>query len=230
VSSRTDTTETILNRRKFLCGLTPGAVAAPFAVGAQPARKGWRVGYLGDGPRADRPGINFEPFRDGLRELGHLEGQNIVLEERWTEGRAERLAELAAELVRLKVDVIVTHGVRATSAAQEATMTIPIVAVMPDPVGAELGGTTSGCSACAPSLASASSLRLSWSCFDRHRCPRWELREERLQTLDVTAGDFHPIRLAVLSATPGQRAYDIRILKGAKPADLPWSRPRSLSS
>ena len=141
-------------RVAFTVVLALGLLAAPRAAETQPARKVWRVGYLGDGPRAERLGINFEPFRDGLRELGYVEGQNVVIEERWTDGRGERVAELATELVRLKVDVIVTHGVRATRAAQEATRTIPIVAaVMPDPIGAGLvaslarpGGNTTGMS------------------------------------------------------------------------------------
>jgi putative ABC transport system substrate-binding protein len=141
-----------MDRRRFLLTSLVGACAAPLAAAAQPARKVWRVGYLGDGPRAERLGINFEPFRDGLRELGYIEGQNVIIEERWTDGKAERVADLATELVRLKVDVIVTHGVRATRAAQEATRTIPIVsAVMPDPIGAGLvaslarpGGNTTG--------------------------------------------------------------------------------------
>jgi len=140
-------------RRAFVAGMV-ATMAAARAVRAQPALKVWRVGYLGDGPRAERLRINLEPFRDGLRELGYVEGQNLVIVERWTEGRAQQLPELAAELVRLKVDVIVTHGVRGTKAAQEATKTIPIVAaVMPDPVAAGLvaslarpGGNTTGMS------------------------------------------------------------------------------------
>ena len=128
------------------------AVLAAGASEAQPTSKLWRIGFLGDGSRAERLAINLTPFRDGLRELGYVEGRTVVIEERWTEGRAERVPEVASELARLKVDVIVTHGVRATKAAQDATRTIPIVAaVMPDPVGAGLvaslarpGGNTTG--------------------------------------------------------------------------------------
>ena len=71
----------------------------------------------------------WEPFRQGLRDLGYVEGQNIVIEYRPTEGKGERLPELAVELVRLKVDVIVTQGTPATLAARQATTTIPIVMV-----------------------------------------------------------------------------------------------------
>jgi ABC-type uncharacterized transport system substrate-binding protein len=143
-----------MDRRRFILTSLAGAAAVPLAARAQSARRLWRVGYLGDGPRAERVGINFEPFREGLRDLGYVEGENIIIEERWTDGRAERLPVLASELVRLKVDVIVTHGVRSTRAVQAATRTIPIVvAVMPDPVGAGLvaslarpGGNTTGLS------------------------------------------------------------------------------------
>jgi ABC-type uncharacterized transport system substrate-binding protein len=141
-----------VDRRAFFAAVTGGLLAVPLAVEAQMARRVWRVGFLGDGPRAERAAISIEPFRDGLRELGYIEGQNLVIEERWSEGRSERLLDLATELVRLKVDVIVTHGVRGTKAAQDATRTIPIVmAVSPDPVGAGLvaslarpGGNTTG--------------------------------------------------------------------------------------
>jgi putative tryptophan/tyrosine transport system substrate-binding protein len=127
-------------------------VMVPLAAEAQPARKVWRIGFLGDGPRAERTAISIEPFRDGLRELGYIESQNVVIEERWSEDRSERLLDLATELVRLKVDVIVTHGVRGIKAAQDATKTIPIVmAASPDPVGTGLiaslarpGGNTTG--------------------------------------------------------------------------------------
>jgi putative ABC transport system substrate-binding protein len=127
-------------------------LAAPFAAKAQPERKVWRIGFLGDGPRAERAPISIVPFREGLRELGYIEGQNILIEERWSEGQSDRMVELVADLVRLNVDVIVTHGVQGTKAAQGATRTIPIVmAVSPDPIGTGLvaslarpGGNTTG--------------------------------------------------------------------------------------
>jgi putative ABC transport system substrate-binding protein len=132
--------------------LIVGLLATPRAVGSQSAGKTWRVGFLGDGPRAERAAINLEPFREGLRDLGYVEGRNLVIEERWSDGQAERLPVLAAELSRAKVDVIVTHGVRGIRAVQGATQTIPIVmAVSPDPVATGLvaslarpGGNTTG--------------------------------------------------------------------------------------
>jgi putative tryptophan/tyrosine transport system substrate-binding protein len=103
---------------------------------AQQSKKVPRIGVL-------RPGLatapNYEAFRQGLRELGYVEGQNIVLEVRDTEAKAERLPDLAAELVRLKVDVIVTSSTPAIQAAKQATGTIPIVmAFSGDPVGTGL--------------------------------------------------------------------------------------------
>src|SRR5207248_6109661 len=78
----------------------------------------------------------IEAFRQGLRELGYVEGKNIVIEYRWAEGKTERLPDLAAELVRLKVDVIVSAGPTVTRALKEATSTIPLVMGQdPDPVG-----------------------------------------------------------------------------------------------
>jgi putative ABC transport system substrate-binding protein len=116
-----------------------GLLAAPLAAIAQPAGKVWRIGFLGDGSRDDRVGISLEPFREGLRELGYVDGKNVVIVERWSDGKSERVPELLDELIRLKVDVIVTHGVRAGRAAKAATKTIPIVvAITPDPVGAGL--------------------------------------------------------------------------------------------
>ena len=109
---------------------------APLVAQAQPPSKVWRIGYLGDGSRASRASISLDPFRDGLRELGYVEGQNVVIEKRWSDGKNERLAPLAADLVRQKVDIIVTHGLPATRAAKNATPTIPIVvAAIADIVG-----------------------------------------------------------------------------------------------
>ncbi len=126
-----------MNRRTFLCGLTLGTLSAPLAAEAQ-AGKVARIGHLSFGSAT--PGSRLdEAFRQGLRELGYVEGQNIVIEYRWAEGRAERLPDLAAELVSLKVDIIVAAGTPAPLAAKHATRTIPIVmSSAGDPVGSGL--------------------------------------------------------------------------------------------
>src|SRR6266568_481863 len=116
-----------------------GAVllAAPLAAQAQLAEKVSRVGFLFYG--ASGPSPELDAFRQGLRDLGYIEGQNIAIEYRFANGQVGRLPELAAELVRLKLDVIVTPGTPASMAAKKATGTIPIVfAGVADAVGAGL--------------------------------------------------------------------------------------------
>jgi putative ABC transport system substrate-binding protein len=106
-------------------------IAAALHATAQPSGAMYRVGYLSPGP-----GYPFEAFREGLQELGYVEGRNIVIERRSAQGDPQRLPQLAADLVRLRVDVIVTATTAATQAAQRATTTIPIVFALADnPVG-----------------------------------------------------------------------------------------------
>lgn len=110
--------------------LALGLLAAPLGAGAQQPGKVPRVGFLAN---TRSPGT--EAFQKGLRELGYVEGQNIIVEWSLAEGRLERLPELAAELVRLKVDVIVAPAPTYVQAARKATTTIPIIfALVPDPV------------------------------------------------------------------------------------------------
>jgi|SRR5712692_10350646 len=115
----------MISRRAFIGGLAGGLLAAPLAVEAQPAAKMPRVGLLGLGSAESSP--LFEALRQGLRERGWVEGQNIAFEDRTTAGHYSRLPDVAAELVRLKVDVIVTWGTTPALAARKATGTIPIV-------------------------------------------------------------------------------------------------------
>jgi putative tryptophan/tyrosine transport system substrate-binding protein len=128
---------------------------------AQPAQKLPRVGYLNPGSQSNPlRQRRLEAFRQGLSELGYVEGQNIAIESRWAEGQYDRYPALAADLVRLKVDVIVALGGAATQAAQQATRTIPIVmSLVNDPVGSGLvpnlarpGGNITGTSVMAPEL------------------------------------------------------------------------------
>jgi ABC-type uncharacterized transport system substrate-binding protein len=117
----------------LVVALAIGLVAAPAAVDAQPTGKIHRIGYLGIG--SSTSGFH-EQFRQGLRELGWVEGQNIVIDYRFADGRPDRLPELAAELVRLKVDIIVAQPTQAAVAARNGTGSIPIVMInVGDPVG-----------------------------------------------------------------------------------------------
>ena len=108
---------------------------APLAADAQQTGKVHRIGYLSSGS-ATAPPYLVEAFRQGLRERGWVEGQNTLIEYRWAEGKFDRLPDLAAELVRLKVDIIVAVASPAAAAAKNATATIPIVGIsLGDPVG-----------------------------------------------------------------------------------------------
>jgi putative ABC transport system substrate-binding protein len=110
-------------------------LAAPLLAMAQPAGKVWRIGFLS----ATSEGILPEAFRQGLRDLGYVEGQNLTIAYRHADYQLDRLPDLAAELVRLPVDVLVTAGENAARAVQHATRTIPIVlAAGGDPVGSGL--------------------------------------------------------------------------------------------
>jgi putative ABC transport system substrate-binding protein len=123
-----------MERRTFLRVITGGLLAAPRAVEAQPARKVVRIGYLGYSSPALEQHL-VEALRQGLRELGYVESQNLVIEYRSAGGNRQRFPELVADLVGLKVDVIVTLATPAALAARQATTTIPIVvAAMADPV------------------------------------------------------------------------------------------------
>ena len=122
------------NRRKLVIALGAGALTAPFASFAQQQGKVWRVGFL---TLTSGPDELVDAFREQLRTLGYIEGRNLSIEYRWGAGKEERLPELAEELVRLKVDVIVTRTTIVAAAAKRATSTIPVVmAGSADPVGA----------------------------------------------------------------------------------------------
>jgi putative ABC transport system substrate-binding protein len=134
-------------------------LAAPLAAAAQQTTKVTPIGYL-SGPSLSANAARIEAFRQGLRELSYVEGKNIVIEWRSADGKFESLPALAAELVRLKVAVIVTSGGAPTRRAKEATSTIPIVMTNdPDPVGdgfvaslARPGGNITGLSTFVPEL------------------------------------------------------------------------------
>ena len=142
---------------RFLVVLIVFALCSP--AEAQQAKKVPRIGYL-SATSASFISSRVEALRQGLRELGYVEGKNIVIEQRYAEGKPDRLSALVAELVRLKVDVIVSAGPLTTRAAKEATTTVPVVFVQDsDPVGsgfvaslARPGGNITGLSTLAPEL------------------------------------------------------------------------------
>ena len=147
-----------MERRAFISGLAAGLLAAPLAAEAQQAAEIARIGYLGTN-RAANPHLH-EALRQGLRDLGYVEGRNLMIEYRDAEGKLERLPALAAELVALKLDVIVAPGTPQALAAKQTTKTIPIVfsaASNPVPDGlvtslARPGGNVTGLATLSPEL------------------------------------------------------------------------------
>jgi ABC-type uncharacterized transport system substrate-binding protein len=117
----------VSRRRKLLIAFGAAALASPFASFAQqqPA-KTVRIGFLG-AETASETASRVEAMRNGLRDLRYVEGKNLVIEFRWAEGKYDRLRDLAADLVGLKIDVLVTDGAKASIAAKQATTTVPIV-------------------------------------------------------------------------------------------------------
>jgi putative ABC transport system substrate-binding protein len=190
-----------------LVSLALALVLSAAAATGQPATKVHRIGYLGAGTPTSSPGT--DAFVDGLRELGYVDGRNVRIEYRWSEGSAERLPALAAELVALKVDVIVVGGGRAISAAREATRTIPIVvAFTSDLAGAGLvasvarpGGNVTGLSAMSPELSAkrvellhevvpkVASVAALWS-SEAGKDLRWDTTHRTAAALGITLRSF----------------------------------------
>ena len=172
-------------RRAFIGTLTGGLLVAPLAAHAQQAGKVARIGFLVTGSlESPETRVGLEAFRQGLRERGYVEGQNIVIEYRFADGKIDRLPGLATELARLKVDLIVARSTPVARALQQATTTIPIVAaVMGDPVGdrfvaslARPGGNITGLSFLGPELVPK----------------RLELLKEALPKVSRVAALWHP--------------------------------------
>jgi putative ABC transport system substrate-binding protein len=148
-----------MRRRNFIIGLSSLTVAWPFATRAQQVSKIYRIGFLGADSESGMA-TRVESFRTGLRDLGYVEDANLVIEYRYANEKYERLPELAADLIRSNVDVIVTHGTPGSMAAKKATATIPIVmALVGDPVASGIlpslarpGGNITGQSFFAPEI------------------------------------------------------------------------------
>jgi putative ABC transport system substrate-binding protein len=172
-------------RREFITLLGGAAAAWPLAAGAQQPAKVARIGYLATGS-LDSPEVRtlVGAFRQGLRERGYVEGQNIVIEYRAADGKIERFMDLAVELVRLSPDLIVAANTPAASAVRRATTTIPVVAaVLGDPVGdglaaslARPGGNITGLTFLGPELATK----------------RLDLLKQALPNLSRVAALWHP--------------------------------------
>jgi putative ABC transport system substrate-binding protein len=177
---------------------------APLASDGLAAANVPRIGFLSVTDSASAAAV-LEPFRHGLRERGYVEGQTIVLEERWAEGTLDRLPDLATELVQRKVDVLVAVGAPAAQAAQQATRTIPIVALMGDPVEtglvaslAQPGGNLTGVSGQTAEVSGkllellkeavpqASRVAVLWNAANPNKVLEWQETQRAAQALGVT--------------------------------------------
>jgi putative tryptophan/tyrosine transport system substrate-binding protein len=150
-----------MDRRTFIAILASELLAVADETAAQPASKLYRIGYLTAGNQSSETSFAFAVFADAFRDLGWIEGKTFVLEPRFADDRPDRLPEMAAELVRLNVDIVVTSGTLAPLAAKRVTSTIPIVMLSAgDPVGSGIvsnlarpGGNITGSSLNSPELA-----------------------------------------------------------------------------
>ncbi len=137
----------MIDRRAFILTLAGGLLAAPLAAGAEQASKVYRIGIL-ETRSTSLNAANIDAFRQGLLELGYKEGQNLEIVYRSSDGRDQRFPSLASELVRLRVDLILTRGTPAALAAKRATRTIPVVmAASADPVADLASSPASGAQA-----------------------------------------------------------------------------------
>jgi len=208
-----------LRRREVLTLLGGAAVAWPLAAHAQQqAGTVPRIGFLGLTSPSDRPSL-LDAFRQGLRELGWVEGQNIVIDYRYAEGRVDRLPDLAAELVRLKVDLIVSEGTQGVTAARNATETIPIVMItVRDPVGTGLiaslarpGGNVTGMSGSAGLEIVAKQLELLKETVPKIR---------RVAILSNPANAYHPLANREVTVAARSLGVQLQLLEARGPTEF----------
>src|SRR5260370_32777739 len=116
----------VMERRAFISSLVGALFPVPLAAGAQPAAKAPRIGFVEAGSRSANQHF-LDAFRQGLRDLRYIEGQTIFIEDRWADGRPDRFPELIADLIRLKVDVLVVASTPGADAAKKITSSVPVV-------------------------------------------------------------------------------------------------------
>jgi putative ABC transport system substrate-binding protein len=209
----------VLDRRTFLAGTGTVLLASPLAAEAQQTGKVPRIGFLGGRTPSDTSPL-LDAFRQGLRELGWVEGQNIVIDYRYAEGRFDRLPELAAELVRLKVDIIVAAGGTPTAAAaKNATGTIPIVMIaVRDPVGTGLiaslarpGGNVTG-------LSDSAGLEIFGKQLEQLKEAVPKVR--RVAILSNPANLYHPLAIRELNAAARSLGVQLQLLEARGPNEF----------
>src|SRR5829696_8030827 len=207
-----------MRRREFIA-LVGGAIACPVGVRAQQQTGNVpRIGFLSLTSPSDRPPL-LDAFRQGLRELGWVEGQNVVIDYRYAEDRVDRLPDLAAELVRLKVDLIVSAGTQGVTAAKNATETIPIVMIgVRDPVGTGLiaslarpGGNVTGVSGSAGLEIVAKQLELLKETVPKIR---------RVAILSNPANAYHQLAIRELNVAARSLGVQLQLLEARGPNEF----------
>jgi putative ABC transport system substrate-binding protein len=212
----------MIARRALVLVVALALFVMPSAVPAQPAEKVYRIGYLtiGSAPASGTYTPPLEGFRQQLRELGWVEGRNIVIEYRFADGRAERLPPLAAELVRLKVDLIYANPTPAALAAKKATSTIPIVGTsLTEPVAVGLvsslarpGGNVTGVSYAFDMNIFGKQLELLKDVAPKAR---------RVAVLaDPTSGPTYPRMLEATTTAGKSLGLDLQVLEVRQPAEF----------
>jgi putative ABC transport system substrate-binding protein len=202
-----------VERRAFIAGISGGLLAVPPAAEAQSITKVYRIGVLGN---ENNP--PWEGFRQGLRDLGYVDGRNVTIHWRWSEGKTDRLPALAMELVSLRPDVIVASGTQAVRAAKQATNAIPIVMAVssyPDKIGLvdslpRPGGNVTGLSNVGPEL-SAKKLELL-----REIAPR----TSRVAVLLNPTSAVEPLTLQELSTAAPAVGFEIQSVEIRSPDDF----------
>jgi len=204
-----------MDRRTFIASVAAAFLVKPYPVVAQQPGKVWRVGML-ETTSAALNAANLDAFRQGLRELGYIEGRNLSIEYRSADGRGDRFADLAAELVSLKVDLILARGTPAAVAARSATRTIPVVIVsIADPLHvvaslAHPGGNITGLSNQTPDF-EAKRLDLL-----RALVPHFA----RIAVLYNMGNPYFPPRWAEMQVIAKSLGVQAQLLDARKPEDL----------
>ena len=198
--------------------LAVSLLAAPLAADAQQTGKVPRIGFLSLTSPSDRPFL-LDAFRQRLRELGWVEGQNIVIDDRYAEDRVDRLPDLAAELVRLKVDLIVSWGTQGATAAKNATGTIPIVMIaVRDPVGTGLiaslarpGGNVTGV---------AGSAGLEWVAKQLELLKETVPKIRRVAILSNPANAYHQLAIKEVNVAARSLGVQLQLLEARGPNEF----------